>query len=58
MIVGAHRFFLETISGRRRGVGAVITRAGLRFCEEGFATAAALRGAMYDRGLLNQAAEH
>jgi tetraacyldisaccharide 4'-kinase len=44
-----HRAFLETISGNRRGPAASAARWVLHAAEPGFAVAAGLRGAMYDR---------
>jgi len=47
-----HQAFLETISGTRRGAAASVARLALRAAEPGFAVAAALRGALYDRQIL------
>jgi tetraacyldisaccharide 4'-kinase len=47
-----HQTFLDTISGTRRGAAASAARLALRAAEPGFAVAAALRGALYDRQIL------
>jgi tetraacyldisaccharide 4'-kinase len=47
-----HQAFLQTISGNRRGPAASVARLLLQAAEPGFAAAASLRGALYDRQIL------
>ena len=42
--------FRELVSGRRRGVGAMLLRGGLRLAEFGYAAAMRVRNARYDAG--------
>lgn len=52
MSTSLHQAFLQTISGNRRGAAASVARLVLQAAEPGFALAAGLRGALYDRQIL------